>query len=191
MALFDKGGDGLAFHSAIRWGKPVEELQGYLEKNAVLINEGDPKTGNKCLHVAAQNGHLFITQWLISKGATINGQNGKGQTALHMSVEYDCLEQTKFLLAQGADTQLQNVDGHTAISGIEGTKTGPDAWDAPINLLKSAEDEAGLQTAFAALEAADKAAVDKAALVQTGMAKKKHFGDKWPKDRFMDLVKKF
>ena len=41
------------------------------------------------------------------------------------------------------------------------------------------------------LEKASPADVDKAVLVQTGMTKKKLFGDKWPKDRFMALVKQF
>ena len=44
---FDKGGDGLAFHSAIRWGKPTAELESFLTKQASLANDSDPKNGNK------------------------------------------------------------------------------------------------------------------------------------------------
>ena len=98
----------------------------------------------------------------------MNGQNGKGQTALHMSVEYDCIEQTKWLIAQGVNQQLQNNDGHPAITGIEGSKVGAEAWDAPINHLKGATDEASLAAALAILEKADAKDIDKAALVQTG-----------------------
>ena len=90
-----------------------------------------------------------------------------------------------------SELQKQNGDGHEAITGIDGDKRGPEAWDAPINFLRIATDDAGLEAAMIALEKASPADVDKAVLVQTGMTKKKLFGDKWPKDRFMALVKQF
>lgn len=179
------------FHSAVRWGKDVGELEGFLSTDAAVLNGEDEKNGNTAIHIAAQNGHEHLTKFLVSKGANVNAQNKKEQTALHMSVEYDFYAQTKFLLENGADKELKNGDGHPAILGIDGGKSGPDAWDAPIKKFKEVKDEASMKEAFAVLEAAKAEDIDKAVLVQTGMKLKKEFAAFWDQKAFMALVAKF
>lgn len=182
-------------HSAIRWGKPSEEVSSVIESIGVAIEEAfsapDSKNGNRSLHIAAQNGHIELVRYAIDKKADVNVQNNKGQTPLHMSVEYDFYFQTKLLLGSGADPKLQNGDGHEALTGIDGGKTGNDAWDAPVTVLKAATDsKEELDLAFSMLEKADPATVDKAALVQAGMQKKKTHKNNWDADRFMAIMKK-
>eukprot|EP00391_Amoebophrya_sp_Ameob2_P006997 CAMPEP_0178991820 /NCGR_PEP_ID=MMETSP0795-20121207/5752_1 /TAXON_ID=88552 /ORGANISM="Amoebophrya sp., Strain Ameob2" /LENGTH=264 /DNA_ID=CAMNT_0020683595 /DNA_START=182 /DNA_END=976 /DNA_ORIENTATION=- len=180
------------FHSALRWGKPVEDLEALFLPE--LLNAADPKNGNRGIHIAAQNGHLAITKWLVAeKNCNVNAQNKKGQTALHMSVEYDCYHQNVFLLAHGADVEKENADGHPALLGIDGKKTGMDAWDSPVNLLKSVSNEEEMRAAFEALEqaAADGEVIDKAMLAQTGMKKKKEHKDWWDAKGFMGIISKF
>merc|ERR1712217_51718 len=78
------------FHSAIRWGKEISELEQFTKTAPELVKESDPQNGNQAIHLSAQNGHIEITKWLVNScGADVNGQSGKGQTALHMSVAYD------------------------------------------------------------------------------------------------------
>ncbi|CAD7932692.1 unnamed protein product [Amoebophrya sp. A120] len=136
------------FHSALRWGKPSAEIEPFLNEDPALIDAEDPKNGNHALHITAQNGHEELTKFLVGKGANINAQNKKGQTALHMSVEYDFYYQNLFLLENGADKTLKNGDGHAAILGIDGGKSGVEAFDGPMIKLKAIRDQKGMEEAY-------------------------------------------
>jgi len=178
------------FHSVIRWGKPIAELEAFTNADKNVANAKDEKNGNQAIHLAAQNGHIEITKWLCDKcGADVNGQNGKGQTALHMSVAYDFYEQTKYLLSKGAKTDIKNAEGNLSIEGIDGDKKGADAWDAPVNQLKAVQNKADVQKVFELIKTAPKESLDKATLVQTGMAKKKALGREWDHAAFMEIMK--
>jgi len=181
-------------HSTVRWDKPASDLEALVKEAGVnmciAIQAPDPKNGNQCLHIAAQNGHIGLVKFLVGAKANVNAQNKKGQTALHMSVQYDCYFQSKFLIDNGADTKLTNGDGFEALLGIEGNKVEGEAWDHPLTMLKSAGNREELDQAFAALEAADPATIDKAALAQTGMAKKRALKDIWDVKRFQEYMKK-
>eukprot|EP00927_Polykrikos_kofoidii_P057563 TRINITY_DN51703_c0_g1_i1.p1 TRINITY_DN51703_c0_g1~~TRINITY_DN51703_c0_g1_i1.p1 ORF type:complete len:193 (+),score=52.83 TRINITY_DN51703_c0_g1_i1:77-655(+) len=182
-------------HSAVRWGKTAEEILLVVEEAGVTMDEvvavNDPKNGNQVLHIASQNGHRNLVKFLIDQKADVNGQNGKGQTPLHMSVEYDFYFQSKILLEAGADTAKQNEAGHEAITGIDGGKTGENAWDNPLNILRSAGDDSEmLEEAFTALEKADSATIDKGMLGQVGMQKKKACSQNWNQKRFLELMRR-
>lgn len=176
------------FHSAIRWGKPIEELEPLANVDGTDCVQGvDERNGNMAIHLAAQNGHFEITKWLIdSKGADVNAVNGKKQTPLHMSIAYDFYEQSAYLLEKGADKDAENVDGNKAIEGIDGDHTGKDVWMGPMQLFKSIKDEESMKAAFEALEACEPDMIDKIAMVQTGMKlkKKDELKECWDNDRF-------
>jgi len=185
-------------HSAIRWGKPVEEIQKIVNDlgiDATMTDAAaavDAQNGNLALHIAAQNGHMGLTSFLLDSRANVNAQNFNGQTALHMSVEYDMYFQTKLLLDAKADPNLENSGGHKALTGLEGAKTGQDAWDNPMNILKAAGDtEEDLKLAFEALAAADAKDLDRVVLAQTGMRKRKQCPQHWNADRFKEIMQKF
>jgi len=183
------------FHSALRWQKSPAELETIVREAGLTMSEivgaKDAKTGNQSLHIAAQNGHQELVELLVKQKADVNCQNLKGQTPLHMSVKYDMFFVSKFFLDNGADPTRKNQEGHQAILGLDGDKCGADAWNAPVTVLKSAKDDAAeLSIAFEALEKADAASMDKAALAQAGMAKKKECTQNWDQARFMALMKK-
>jgi cyclin-dependent kinase inhibitor 2C len=68
-------------HSAARWQK-MEDLK-KIVKSPRRANLEDPQNGNYTLHIAAQNGHLPVVDFLLSRNANVNAQNKKGQTPLH------------------------------------------------------------------------------------------------------------
>eukprot|EP00747_Dinoflagellata_sp_TGD_P029698 gnl/TRDRNA2_/TRDRNA2_134099_c0_seq1.p1 gnl/TRDRNA2_/TRDRNA2_134099_c0~~gnl/TRDRNA2_/TRDRNA2_134099_c0_seq1.p1 ORF type:complete len:276 (-),score=72.55 gnl/TRDRNA2_/TRDRNA2_134099_c0_seq1:63-890(-) len=182
-------------HSAVRWGKSWEEVGKVITDVGCNLEQAlaaeDPQNGNRMLHISAQNGHYELTQQIVVKKADLSAQNGKGQTPLHMSIEYDFYFQSKYLLDKGANPKATNGDGVEAILGIDGKKTGTDAWDNPVTILKAASDDATeLDIAFKALEAADASVIDKGALAGAGMKKKKLCTKHWDKDRFMAIMGK-
>jgi len=182
-------------HSALRWDKPWAEIQEVIKSVDVSVFDAlvaqDPKNGNCCLHIAAQNGHRDLVKQLLEEKADVNAQNFKGQTPLHMSIEYDFYFQSVQLLEAGADRGAVNADGHPAIKGIEGGKEGADAWDSPLTILKAAGDDRDeLDFAMSKLEQVDPADVDKALVVQAGMAKRKCCKDHWNADRFADIIRR-
>lgn len=179
-------------HSAVRWGKPRADIDALLAemgatKEFALVTQ-DSMNGNYSLHIAAQNGHIDLVRFLIESGANVNAQNFKGQAALHMSVEYDFYFLSKVLIEAGADPKLQNNAGHEALTGIEGEKTGNNTWDNPVTIFKAANNKEQIDLAFSTLEQADTASLDKAVLVQAGMAKKKSCPEHWDADRFQALL---
>lgn len=187
----------LKFHSAVRWCKPWPEISESTgdASLAEAVRWKDPKNGNTAMHIASQNGHLDIVNKLMAAGAPLNAQNGKGQTALHMSVEYDFYFVSKALVDGGADPNLTNEDGNKAILGIEGSKTGQNAWDNQVTILKCANTREELDFAFQELEKglATPELISKADLIQAGMAKKKSpvCKDIWDHKRFMTLAAQF
>eukprot|EP00928_Gymnodinium_smaydae_P037508 TRINITY_DN26022_c0_g1_i1.p2 TRINITY_DN26022_c0_g1~~TRINITY_DN26022_c0_g1_i1.p2 ORF type:complete len:130 (-),score=43.81 TRINITY_DN26022_c0_g1_i1:98-487(-) len=126
---------------------------------------------------------------MLEKRAEVNAVNNKGQTALHMSVKYEIYWLSKLLLEAGADPKLKNSDGHEAILGLDGDKTGPERWDAPLFMLKNAADSAAeLNEAMTQLEKADPTSIEKATLAQAGLQKKKECPLNWDQARFVALL---
>ena len=152
-----------------------------------IVNSVDSKNGNYPLHIAAQNGHKDVVELLVKNGGKVNAQNGTGTTPLHMALEYDYWFISKFLMENGADGSIKNEDGNTAESGIGGERTINDY----VAALTSAHNLEELEFALEKLAAQKEPAIDKAALVQGGMAKKRSSKDIWSKDiqgKFMKLV---
>lgn len=182
--------------SIVRWGKPIPEVEALINEIGITPMQAvavrDLKTGNQVLHIAAQNGHFDLVEVITATwAADVNGQNFKGQTPLHMAAEYDFYKIVKFLLERGADRSMKNADDFEAITGIGGGKVGKEAWDSPMTILSAATDDAEfIELAFATLEAADPALLDKGNLVRVGMLKGKTCPKHWDKKRFMALVQK-
>jgi hypothetical protein len=105
-------------HSAIRWNK-IDVVRAIVV-DAEDANATDPNNGNRCLHVAAQNGHSELVRRLLDLGADPSAANAQGQTPMHMTVSYDIADCTKLLLRAGADPDARNDAGHAAKHGLEG-----------------------------------------------------------------------
>jgi len=78
--------------------KFVEGLEG---EDAIDVNE--PGAGDRrALHRSAANGFIEISEYLISKGATVDQPDKSGKTPLHWAVLSAQLEASKFLISKGA-----------------------------------------------------------------------------------------
>merc|ERR1719199_1449070 len=160
--------DILKVHSAVRWGKPLQELKDVGLTTQAVADAQDEKNGNTALHIAVQNGHLEIVSFLVDElNCSVDMQNKVGNTSLHMGVEYDYYKINKILLAAGADQAVENAEGSKAIEGLGGTKVGQEKWENPVTILKTVEDDIdALNEVFKALESATAEDIKKEDLVR-------------------------
>jgi ankyrin repeat protein len=158
-------------HSAIRWNKPVDEVEALLTSDEA-VNCPDSNNGNCPIHIAAQNGHVELIMLLIRKKVNLNAQNGKGNTAVHMAIGYDYFQAATLLIEAGADCSISNELGFPASRGLEGDKC------LGIAALVSAQTSS---EAMKALELCneDISIVDKGSFVAGGLKAKKAMGVEW------------
>ena len=170
-------------HSAIRWNKPLPEIQELLVSDA-CVNCVDPTNGNCPIHIASQNGHNEIVKLLIDKKANLNAKNGKGNTGIHMAVGYDYYDAAKMLIDAGADDKLENDLGFPANLGLEGDKA------LGIAALVCAQTVQDVEVALALCEAKD-AKLNKVNFISAGLKAKKNLGGAWTtehQDRFKKIT---
>ncbi len=87
-----------------------------LEHHANIVNAIN-KDGNTPLHLAANEGHLYIAQYLISKyNANVNTINDEGDTPLNLAVHWGHFTLAKYLLEHRADMNITNKDEKNALS---------------------------------------------------------------------------
>ena len=67
------------------------------------------------LSYAAFNNHLEIAEYLIKKGAEINGKTETGATALYLAARNGHRDVVKLLLHHQADPAIANQNGETAV----------------------------------------------------------------------------
>lgn len=158
-------------HSAIRWNKPLEDIEKLLV-SLEAVNAVDPGNGNYPIHIAAQNGHFETVQLLIKKGADLDAQNAKGNTPIHMAVGYDYYETAMLLIEAKADPLKQNAAGFAAKNGIDGDKT--------LGLAALVSAKTGADAAYA-LELCEGQTeeLNKASFVGAGLKTKKNLGNDW------------
>lgn len=172
-------------HSAVRWNKPVDEVE-ILLVNADAVNCEDPGNGNRPVHIAAQNGHDDLIRLLIKKKADLNAKNGKGNTALHMAIGYDYYDSAKQLIQAGASLEEENESGIPAKYGLEGDKC------LGIALLCKATTPEEVSEAFDLCDS-EIDHLHKINFAQSGLKAKKALGDAWTKDlqeRFKGITNK-
>jgi len=172
-------------HSAIRWNKPLDEIDRLLDCPEA-VNSEDTANGNRPIHIAAQNGHFATVQLLIEKGALLNVQNQKGNTPIHMAIGYDYYECAMLLIQNKGDPLLKNEAGHPGQNGIDGDKT------LGLAALVSAKSEEDVLRAFDLCEERIGEVV-KASFVAAGLKTKKSLGPEWStsvQERFKGIIAK-
>ncbi len=99
------------------------------------------------------------------------------------------------MLKSGAHCEIMNDSGHKATHSIDGGKTGENAYDNAVTILRAAGTREQLDIALSELEkpSSDPELISKEMLIQTGMAKKKSPDTQaiWDHKRFLALAAKF
>lgn len=90
----------------------LESLKSHLKPS--LLNVQDTK-GYSALMLAAYNGHVDSTRWLINAGAEVNQFDNSGNTILMGAAFKGHLKIVKMLVEAGADINATNPNGQNAL----------------------------------------------------------------------------
>ena len=96
----DRGFDGILVYT-------YKEL--CLDPSEIDSNKRNP------LHIAALNGNISSSLFLIAWIQNINAKDCVGNTALHLAASSQCYKIVRNLLLRGADREIKNNDDKTAL----------------------------------------------------------------------------
>jgi len=85
-----------------------------LLKAGANVDQRDHDTEATPLLLAASKGNKHAVYYLVSRGASINVQNFRGETALHEAVKLKDIEMALWLTIHGADIDLENFRGYSS-----------------------------------------------------------------------------
>ncbi|XP_019852908.1 PREDICTED: uncharacterized protein LOC100641129 isoform X2 [Amphimedon queenslandica] len=95
----------------------LQKLVSFFKSERGFIENVD-ECGNTALHLAARNGHLDCTHYLLERGSCINAQNKSGGTPFSVSVEGLHKEISQLLIEWGADIHIRNIQNKTALDNV-------------------------------------------------------------------------
>lgn len=101
--------------------KAVKDADGnkvteFLDKpGSTVINTRDADSGDTALHIVARRGDATYVRYLLSRGAAINAQDGRGNTPLMIAVGGSCGECIDTLITRKANVNLGNASGETPL----------------------------------------------------------------------------
>ena len=110
---------------AVSKGK-LSSVQYLIEKKGIDVNKKAEKDygdgtiiiiykGDTALHVACQNIHLQIVQYLIEKGSNIEAKDKNDETPLHIACFVGNLSVVQYLIEKGANENAKDEDGKTPL----------------------------------------------------------------------------
>jgi rRNA processing protein Krr1/Pno1 len=88
----------------------VNQVTKLVEKDTKALAETD-ESGDTALHIAAHEGYIKLTRYLLQKGANPNQQNKAGSTPLHKAASKGNIAVTEILLEHNADANIKNNSG--------------------------------------------------------------------------------
>ena len=74
--------------------------------------------GNAALHIAYQEGHLPVVQYLIEKGANIEVKDWEQKTPLHIACLRGYLPIVQYFIEKGANIEAKEIDQQTSLHVI-------------------------------------------------------------------------
>ena len=93
--------------------------QGKLETVKLLISKGAntkvKQDGLKLIHIAAQNGHKEMVEYLLTQGFSVDERANDWSTPLHHSILAPTTAVAEFLISRGADVNAMNTNDLTAL----------------------------------------------------------------------------
>ncbi|HIF32979.1 MAG TPA: hypothetical protein EYQ75_15140 [Planctomycetaceae bacterium] len=104
----------------------LERTKRLLGRGARRINERRPQGGSTPLSTAALHGHLEIAEYLIKRGAKVEGTNNDGNTPMHVAAFLCRSEIVQLLLDKGGSALTKNRRGETPIDVVSSP------WDSGL-----------------------------------------------------------
>ena len=122
--LLDAGADVNYYRSPMSpTAASMAASEGHIECLKTLDQYGADLNGNGSsappLHMAAEEGKLYIVKYLLGKKVDVNKKNALGQTALMYAASEGKLEVAEVLITAGADMTLKDRKGQSAIDYVE------------------------------------------------------------------------
>jgi len=106
--------DGYKFLEAVK-KKEGDKVEEALMKSSGIVNSKDITTGETALHIVTARRDLTWLNYLIAKGANVNGADDRGRTALELAVNLGWREGATVLLEQKASPDPSNDAGETPL----------------------------------------------------------------------------
>lgn len=113
-AGFMPSGSRLSIHPFIKQGDKEALNRLFITHGKKVIHERS-FTQQTPLHVAAEEGHLHMVEYLIANGAKIDALDMHGWTPLHSACYRGHIDIVMYLLAAGADCLAVTDDGNTPL----------------------------------------------------------------------------
>ncbi|HEV2079135.1 MAG TPA: ankyrin repeat domain-containing protein [Allosphingosinicella sp.] len=110
-----QGSDSYKLLQAIRKGDGAEVDKLLATPNSALLNTKDRDNGETALHIVTGQRNLGWLNFLLTKGARIDLQNGEGSTPLAVAAQLGWLEGAERLLERKASVDLANRRGETPL----------------------------------------------------------------------------
>lgn len=89
---------------------------------ALFERSGDIHAASHCgataLHLAAENNHCHMIEWLLANGFPLDARDQFGHSALHSAVGRDCVDAATLLLQKGADVHEKDENGFGLIHEV-------------------------------------------------------------------------
>ncbi|XP_059470956.1 ankyrin-3-like isoform X1 [Neocloeon triangulifer] len=112
LSAVNKYGDD-ALHVACLEGK-IDNAIYFLGLNVFSVDKKG-QSGRTALHHAAQNGHVAVSEILLSRGADVNICDNDNITPLIIAVRFSSREMCRFLVDNGADLSAEDNKGNDAL----------------------------------------------------------------------------
>lgn len=107
--------DNYEFLKAVRDANGTKVTQMLDKPGSTIVNTRDKETGETALHIAARRSDLSYIRFLVSRGANVNAQDGRGNTALMIAVDSGCAECVDTLVTLRANPNQANQSGETPL----------------------------------------------------------------------------
>ncbi len=107
------------------------------------VNSRNPQSGDPLLFIASLMGHTDIMEFLLKKGADVNGVNRDGNTTLHAAAFLGRTEAAKLLLKHGVDVHVRN---HSGGSAMDNTTLDWGITQAILNVIQIEVDRKEVET---------------------------------------------
>lgn len=121
----------------------IQAMQELVSKKRYTIDYCRDEAGNTALHLAAEKGHLGITNILIKGEVSLDAKNYDGNTPLHFAVYFGQAHIVERLIQLGSDVFVQNKAGLFPIAYAQGKSI--DVTDKIVFMLENHYD---IRTSF-------------------------------------------